>query len=332
MKRHGLNENAESVIFMTDGNRGKELDRLIPAYMEYDAMIFELGIYYSFLAASRINHWNLKQKIGISPLSIDFIDQWNCDLVRASPDTIFGRFRQSIFEIASNMLLEYILSIFTLIELLIVVSIIAILAGMLLPALNKAREAAWKISCVNNLKSIGVASQIYTADHNDMVVVSKYNNSDPLTWMTLLCGSKQLNCSDLTAQNTQLPFKVFQCPAASRIPSNGTNWTSDWYNWAPISKAGYGLNWRLTRYSPKITGIKYPLSTVPLVFESATLVPDVGYNSPATADQQLRLRRHNRSSNVLFLDGHVENFPVAVFFSSLRSNKIHCVIENGVGY
>ena len=221
---------------------------------------------------------------------------------------------------------------FTLIELLIVVSIIAILAGMLLPALNKAREAAWKISCVNNLKSIGVASQIYTADHNDMVVVSKYNNSDPLTWMTLLCGSKQLNCSDLTAQNTQLPFKVFQCPAASRIPSNGTNWTSDWYNWAPISKAGYGLNWRLTRYSPKITGIKYPLSTVPLVFESATLVPDVGYNSPATADQQLRLRRHNRSSNVLFLDGHVENFPVAVFFSSLRSNKIHCVIENGVGY
>lgn len=224
------------------------------------------------------------------------------------------------------------MKIFTLIELLIVVSIIAILAGMLLPALNKAREAAWKISCVNNLKSIGVASQIYTADHNDMVVVSKYNNSDPLTWMTLLCGSKQLNCSDLTAQNTQLPFKVFQCPAASRIPSNGTNWTSDWYNWAPISKAGYGLNWRLTRYSPKITGIKYPLSTVPLVFESATLVPDVGYNSPATADQQLRLRRHNRSSNVLFLDGHVENFPVAVFFSSLRSNKIHCVIENGVGY
>lgn len=221
---------------------------------------------------------------------------------------------------------------FTLIELLIVVSIIAILAGMLLPALNKAREAAWKISCVNNLKSIGVASQIYTADHNDMVVVSKYNNSDPLTWMTLLCGSKQLNCSDLTAQNTQLPFKVFQCPAASRIPSNGTNWTSDWYNWPPISKAGYGLNWRLIRYSPKITGIKYPLSTVPLVFESATLVPDVGYNSPATADQQLRLRRHNRSSNVLFLDGHVENFPVAVFFSSLRTNKIHCVIENGVGY
>ena len=221
---------------------------------------------------------------------------------------------------------------FTLIELLIVVSIIAILAGMLLPALNKAREAAWKISCVNNLKSIGVASQIYTADHNDMVVVSKYNNSDPLTWMTLLCGSKQLNCSDLTAQNTQLPFKVFQCPAASRIPSNGTNWTSDWYNWPPISKAGYGLNWRLIRYSPKITGIKYPLSTVPLVFESATLVPDVGYNSPATADQQLRLRRHNRSSNVLFLDGHVENFQVAVFFSSLRSNKIHCVIENGVGY